>query len=244
MDLRLRAALCESGARAHALAQPLPDGASPEALASVRDALLGGARLIAVPWPAASDVVRLLPTGGPAPAAGSCAFRPLGAEVWTAAPGTGAAGLGLHIADEPALPLIAHALEWLWLRERVRREGAAYGVRCRVGSEGCLVFLTARDPDPSASMQVFARSPEWLATTLRSDLLERARRGMLERLARPLAAEEALTLALAERMAGVTPRAEVWRAVAEIDATGIARISRRLAAAMESAPRIEVRVSL
>jgi hypothetical protein len=109
--------------------------------------------------------------------------------------------------------------------------------------DGSLVFLSARDPDPSASLRIFARSPDWLAGALRGDLLERARRGMLERLARPLAPEEALVLALAEGVAGVTPRADVWRAVTEIDATGIDRIAARLAKAMDGAPRIEVRVN-
>ena len=243
MDSRLRAAVCGSGALAHALARPLPEGISHEAVASVRYALLGGARLVVSPSSAPGSVITPPPAAGRAPTAAPRAPLPLGDEVWTAAPGAGAAGLGVRLGDEPALPLIAHALEWLWLRERIRREGGAYGVRCRAGVDGSLVFLSARDPDPSASLRIFARSPDWLAGALRGDLLERARRGMLERLARPLAPEEALVLALAEGVAGVTPRADVWRAVTEIDATGIDRIAARLAKAMDGAPRIEVRVN-
>lgn len=242
MDLRLRAALCESGALAHSLNRPMPEGASAEAVASVREALLAGARLVVTSFSARS-VLDLLPAARRAPAAGQGVLLRLGDEVWTAPPGAGAAGLGLCLKDEPALPLIAHALEWLWLRERIRREGGAYGVRCRAGAEGSLVFLSARDPEPSASLEVFARSPDWLARALRGELLERARRGMLERLARPLGPDEALVLALAEGVAGVMPRSKVWRAVAEIDVAGVERIAGRLAEAMDGAPRIEVRVS-
>jgi Zn-dependent M16 (insulinase) family peptidase len=166
-----------------------------------------------------------------------------GEAVWRVPQGMGAAGMGLSLADEPALPLVAHALEWLWLRERIRREGGAYGVRCRAGAEGSLVFLSARDPDPRRSLVIFAESAAWLARELRGGLLERARRGMLERLARPLVGEEALARAFAEGVAGAAARAEVWREVAEIDAAGVGRIAERLAAAMEGAPRIEARVS-
>lgn len=154
-------------------------------------------------------------------------------------------GLGLAMGDAPILPLIAHALEWQWLRQTVRRKGGAYGVRCRVGPGGALVFLAARDPaPPEATLARFAESAEWLRQSLRGDLLAQAIRGTLEKL--PRLPDTPWELQLAEWQAKLDPTRAPDRlraAIADATERQVAALADRLDQAMARAVRLVFRGS-
>lgn len=154
-------------------------------------------------------------------------------------------GLGVALGDEPLLSLIAHALEWQWLRQKIRIEGGAYGVRCRVGPGGALVFLAARDPaPPEVTLAHFARSADWLRSRLRGETLSAAIRGTLEKLAPTHATpwEERL----ARWQSALDPRLAPERlcaAVAGATETQLASLADRLAEALPNAVRLVFRGS-
>lgn len=152
-------------------------------------------------------------------------------------------GMGVALGDDPLLPLIAHALEWQWLRQSIRREGGAYGVRCRVGPGGTLVFLSARDPaPPEATLARFAQSADWLRRTLRGEDLAAAIRGTLEKLApMPSSAwEEHLALWQARLDPPRAPQ-RLAAAVAKATSRQVADLADRLEEALPRAARLVFR---
>lgn len=105
------------------------------------------------------------------------------AQGWALPPG----GVGL---------LAAHALEHGWLRDRVRREGGAYGVRATHDrATGLLTALSARDPQPAATLDRLAEAPGWLAR-LSGDDIARVLPGAAGRLDRPLSGQARLSEAV------------------------------------------------
>ena len=214
---------------------------------------VAGAGLVAlegVADPAAADRIwRDLSAGylDPDPTAPAAARRtiPLG-QVDIPVQGTlSTLGLGLALGPEPLLPLIAHALEWHWLRQAVRRDGGAYGVRCRVGPGGALVFLAARDPAPAeVTLARFAASGDWLRQNLRGDLLAGAIRGTLERLA-PLPAPD-WERQVAEWRARLEPLQapdHLRAAIAGATAVQVVAVADRLDQAMSRATSLTYRAS-
>jgi hypothetical protein len=147
-------------------------------------------------------------------------------------------GLAVQVRDTTLLPLAAHALEWLWLRQTVRRQGGAYGVRARVGPGGVLVLLSARDPHHAETFRRFEESAGWLARHLHGDLLARAIRGTLQRLARPLSPAEALLAPLRAELDDGPGLAVVFQDIATADAAAVSRLAAQLSAAMPAARRV------
>lgn len=88
-------------------------------------------------------------------------------------------GAAFDMASEMTRPAsLAVALRWIennWLRQKIREEGGAYGVRCRGDASGRIItFLSYRDPHILRTLDAFSSAGRHLAVEMNKNDLTRS----------------------------------------------------------------------
>ncbi|GGL10635.1 insulinase family protein [Deinococcus radiotolerans] len=183
------------------------------------------------PGPALPEVLRPLLSGLPVAARGALAplrAAPGGADL----PGSAALAwptVPFAHADAPAFLVLGRALQDA-LHAPVRAQGGAYAVTVRALPEaGLLLAVSARDPQPERTLDVFRAATSYLPD-LRGEALEAARLGAVRQLlslrSRAMLARQA---ALDAHFGFVPHRAVFLRGLLSVTADDIARVAAQLA---------------